>query len=42
MVDMHEASCVLESSSMAMGVINANLDLKLGIDCLYSLRVHAQ
>ena len=42
MVDMHVASCVSEGSSMAMGVIKANLDLKLGIDCLYSLSMHAQ
>ena len=44
MVDMHVARCVLESSSMAMGVINANSDLKLGTaaDCTCSLSVHAQ
>ena len=42
MVDMDVARCVLKSSSMAMGVINANSDLKLGTDCTFSLSVHAQ
>ena len=41
-VDMDVARCVLKSSSMAMGVINANSDLKLGTDCTFSLSVHAQ
>ena len=44
MVDMHDtvARCVLNSSSMAMGVIYTNSELQLGTDCTCSLSVHAQ